>query len=130
MSRLRIIVVLDESVGARIALQWAADECRIRGCILLVVTAAGPDHEPAPPNGGQPTDGAADQLLTSGAAAASLRQPGVPVTTLLWRGEPVDTLVALSRDAELLVVGAGGRGTSSLGSVGRRVVKTRIAPSW
>jgi nucleotide-binding universal stress UspA family protein len=128
VSRQHIIVGLDESVGAQIALQWAADECRIRGCTLLIVTVAGLGRLSAQSNGDQPTEGAADQLLTRGATAASLRQPGVPVTTLLRQGEPVETLIGVSRGAEMLVVGAPGKQTASPGSVRRQVAENARCP--
>jgi len=41
MNNQRIIVGVDGSAGARTALEWAVDECRLRGCTLLVLHALG-----------------------------------------------------------------------------------------
>jgi nucleotide-binding universal stress UspA family protein len=129
VSRPHIVVGVDGSPGARAASQWAADECRIHGCTLLLVMVADSTTRPSG-NGWRPTDGFADQLLTTYAAAASARQPGVPVTTRLSHGEPVDVLVELSRAAQMLIVGTGGLGVdgTALGSVGQRVAKQARCP--
>jgi nucleotide-binding universal stress UspA family protein len=119
MTTQRIIVGVDGSPGARTALEWAVDECRLRACTLLVVHA----RERHPDAGGPVTpgyDAVAERLLTEHAAAASARRPSVPVTTLLGGGLPADTLIKLSVDAELVVVGTrGSNGFTStmLGSV-------------
>ncbi|MDT4979566.1 MAG: hypothetical protein QOG07_1445 [Pseudonocardiales bacterium] len=122
MTTQRIIVGVDGSVGARTALEWAVDECRLRACTLLVVHARERD-----PNAGGPVllgyDAAAESLLTEHAAAASARRSSVPVTTLLSGGLPAETLIELSVDAELVVVGTrGSNGFTStmLGSVSNR----------
>ncbi len=132
MSRARIIVGADGSVGARTATQWAVDECRLRGCTLLIVTVipADPGAPAAEWDGGRPAHGLADQLLTAAAAAASVRQPGVPVTTLIDYGPPVQALLELSLDADMLVVGTRGRsdGPALLGSVSQRVAERAHCP--
>jgi nucleotide-binding universal stress UspA family protein len=122
MTTKRIVVGVDESPGARAALEWAVDESGLRGCTLLVVHALGVRH--ADPLEGEPAirgyDDFAEQLLTGLVAAASARRPGVPVTTLLSHGQPADTLIDLSCDAELVVVGTRGNNgftTTMLGSV-------------
>jgi nucleotide-binding universal stress UspA family protein len=122
MTTHRIIVGVDGSAGARTALEWAVDECRIRACTLLVVHA----RERHADAGGPVMPGydpVAEQLLTEHAAAASARRPSVPVTTLLGAGLPADTLIELSVDAELVVVGTRGSGgftSTMLGSVSSR----------
>jgi nucleotide-binding universal stress UspA family protein len=119
MTTQRIIVGVDGSAGARTALEWAVDECRLRACTLLVVHA----RERHPDAGGPVMpgyDAVAEGLLTEHAAAASARRPSVPVTTLLGGGLPAETLIKLSVDAELVVVGTrGSNGFTStmLGSV-------------
>ena len=125
MNNQRIIVGVDGSVGARTALEWAVDECRLRGCTLLVLHALGArdGHLVAGDPGVGAYDAFAEQLLTGHAAAASVRRPGVPVTTLLSRGLPADTLIDLSTNAEMVVVGTrGSNGFTStmLGSVSHR----------
>lgn len=125
MNSQRIVVGIDGSPGASAALAWAVDECRVRACTLLVVHAL--DARDRQPKAGEPAFGGydefAEQLLTGHAAAASARRPGVPVTTLLSPGLPADTLIDLSSDAEMVVVGTRGardRAATILGSVSRR----------
>ncbi|MDQ2749545.1 MAG: universal stress protein [Actinomycetota bacterium] len=122
MTTQRIIVGVDGSIGARTALEWAVDECRLRSCTLLVVHAR--EHHPeAAGSDLSDYDVVAERLLTEHAAAASARRPSVPVTTMLGAGLPADTLIELSVDAELVVVGTrGSNGFTStmLGSVSVR----------
>jgi nucleotide-binding universal stress UspA family protein len=124
MTTQRIIVGVDGSVGARTAVEWAVDECRRRSCTLLVV------HSPDA-RGGYGYDPAAERLITAHAAAASARQPGVPVTTLLSHDPAAETLINLSADAELVVVGTRGDGgfvSTMLGSVSNRTAVHAHAP--
>lgn len=109
MSNRPIIVGVDDSAGSSAALFWAADEARLRGRSLLVV------HAPVAVRGDLVTangvpglralDAFADRILGAHATAASARQPGVPVTTLLGHGEPGDTLIDLSVGAAMVVLG-------------------------
>ena len=122
MTKQRIVVGVDGSAGARTALEWAVDECRLRACTLLVVHAR--DRHP---DAGGPVlpgyDAVAEHLLIEHAAAASARRPSVPVTTLLSGGLPAHTLIDLSTDAELVVVGTRGNNgftSTMLGSVSNR----------
>lgn len=116
MTTQRIIVGVDGSIGARSALEWAVDECRLRACTLLIV------HAPAA-GAASGYDAHAERLLAEHVAAASERRPGVPVTTLLSDAPPADTLIELSLDAELVVVGTRGNNgftSTMLGSVTSR----------
>jgi hypothetical protein len=109
MSDRPIIVGVDSVAGSVAALFWAADEAVLRGRSLLVV------HTPALVRadlvvpvgaaGSRAADDYADRLLTTHATAASARQPGVPVSTLLGHGEAADTLIDLSATAAMVVVG-------------------------
>src|SRR6266581_1907680 len=75
----RIVVGVDGSPGARSALLWAADECRIRRRMLLVVHApdladavvAGPVDEPVAEPVAEPVDEPVDEP-----AARSLDEVG------------------------------------------------------
>ncbi len=131
----RIVVGIDGSTGARSALLWAADECRVRQRTLLVVHAPDSTDAVLVASSGEPAIRALDQLgerlLNEHAAAASARQPGVPVTTLLSHAAAADALVDLSADTDLLVVGTHGRGgnlTSILGSVSHRAAAHAHCP--
>ena len=125
MTTNRIVVGVDGSPGARSALLWAADECRIRRQMLLVVHA--PDLADAVAT--EPVDG--ERMLSEHAAAASARQPSVVVTTLLGHTPAADALIALSAGSDLVVVGTHGRGgiiSSILGSVSYRVAAHAHCP--
>ncbi len=125
----RVVVGVDGSEGSRSGLLWAADEALLRGAPLLVV------------HGGSVPDGPAEQ-------ARSLRPPGTTVVAeavrlvtsrhpdLEVRGE-ADTraagpaLVARSAGADLLVVGARGRGGFTgllLGSVSQSCLQHARCP--
>jgi nucleotide-binding universal stress UspA family protein len=125
----RIVVGVDGSSGSRSALMWAVDECQIRRRTLLIVHA--PDLADAPfvRSSGEPAiralDGAGLRLLDAHSVAASTRQPGVPVTSLLSHSSPADALVDLSLDADMLVVGT--RGHSGFTSTVLGSVSTRTA---
>lgn len=127
-----IVVGVDGSAGARSALLWAADECRVRQCTLRIV------HSPDAAliaTAGEPARRAlselGERLLNEHASAASAREPGVPVTTMLGVGAAADVLIDASLDANLLVVGTRGRGgnlLSILGSVSYRVAAHAHCP--
>jgi nucleotide-binding universal stress UspA family protein len=129
----RIVVGVDGSIGSRSALLWAADECRVRGQMLLVA------HAPDLAAGvGALADlrerelsELGERMLSQHAAAASARQPGVVVTTLLGHAPAADALIALSADSDLVVVGTRGRGgivSSILGSVSYRIAAHAHCP--
>lgn len=100
-SRDRVVVGIDASQNSRYAVLWAAEEARIRRCALVITHV-----DPLSPNGeARHASAELDILLAMSAAAASLREPAVPVGTLLIRGDVSDELVALSRTSALLVLG-------------------------
>ena len=111
----RIVVGVDDSPGARCALSWAIGEARLRGLPLLVVHAA-----PLPPHvsaAGQLGCGVTEALRSAGAEliarlldeVAGGAPPDVELTALALVGEPGATLVRLSREDDILVVGRGSR---------------------
>lgn len=100
----RVVVGVDGSQASQHALLWAARECRLRRCDLLIVHVA-----PAPggDGDGQRGDGTARvrSMLEASATVASGREPAVAVSTLLIGGAVSDRLVELSRSAGLIVLG-------------------------
>jgi nucleotide-binding universal stress UspA family protein len=127
----RIVVGVDGSAGARSALLWAADECRVRRQMLLVVHAPDLADADAMAPAIRSLDEIGERMLSEHAAAASARQPSVVVTTLLAHIPAADELIALSADSELVVVGTHGRGgiiSSILGSVSCRVAAHAHCP--
>ena len=100
-ARDRIVVGIDSTQSSRYAVLWAAEEARIRRCSLVITHV---DPAAGPPLGAAGA-GASGTVLDLSAAAASLRQPGVPVGTLLLSGSVSDELTRLSRTSSLLVIG-------------------------
>jgi nucleotide-binding universal stress UspA family protein len=102
--RARVVVGVDGSPASQHALLWAARECRLRRCDLLIVhvaSASGGDGD------GQRGDGAdrVRSMLEDSATFASGREPTVAVSTMLTLGPVSDRLVELSRSATLIVLG-------------------------
>jgi nucleotide-binding universal stress UspA family protein len=115
MSDRSVVVGIDGSAQALTAAKWAADEAERRNAVLHVV------HANLWPNVRMPSGHYSIEhqrplleysrkVLDSAVAAVRKRQPNLPVTKALVSTTPVDVLVAASRRAELVVVGARGLG--------------------
>ena len=131
MSR-RIVVGVDGSEGARVALEWALDEARLRGASVDAVHAW---HSPSPvvPGrfGARPmTDEdaidhartAAEHVLEKELQAVDTS--GVEIEPIVPDASPANALLDIARRAELLVVGTRGHGGFAgllLGSVSQQV---------
>ncbi len=95
----KVIVAVDGSVASDAATDWVA--FRSRNARLQVdITAI---VEPHIMNVSH--DGRYDHALTRAAERLKRQSTQASVTKLLWHGELAETLVALSRDADLLVIG-------------------------
>ncbi|WP_042380441.1 universal stress protein [Streptacidiphilus melanogenes] len=130
-----VVVGLDQSDGARAALDWAAAEAALRGVPLLVATAwSGLEHEGPEeyqPNIAEPVHRAATQFLEDAAADMRKRHPGLDVDTRLMGDEPVEGLMGLAEDAGLVVVGRRGMNNllrALLGSVSQQLVAHSPVP--
>ena len=112
--RFGIVVGVDGSPRSAVAVNWAARDAELRHVPLTLVHAA--PHRWA----GRRAHRVLDDAL---AVAESSRRAGGPpkLITKIASRNPVATLVELSRDAELLVVGAQGRRSGSISAklVGR-----------
>lgn len=132
-----IVVGVDGSENSLDALRWAAAEARLRGAPLRVVgTFTTPimstGYEVAVPDPDD-LDAAAHTML--GAAVDAVRETGdlegVDVSTEVLEGHAGERLIALSREADLLVVGSRGHGGFMgllLGSVTTYVVNHAMCP--
>jgi nucleotide-binding universal stress UspA family protein len=135
----RIVVGVDGSEGSRAALRWAAEEAELRDADLEAVMARmpplpmalyGPGSTPIPTTTA-PLDPQARARMSEQALQQILRDVlGAQLPSrLTWgfeEGHPVGVLLARSRDADLLVVGArGGGGFAGLltGSVSEQCVR-------
>ncbi|MGI8874679.1 MAG: universal stress protein [Egibacteraceae bacterium] len=141
----RIVVGVDGSPGAVVALEWALAEARLRGATLEVV------HVYAPPSyyaysmatvaaGGEALAGpeadarrlAAEEALDEVLAKAASEWTDVEVRrSVIEALAPARVLVEGSRGADLLVVGSRGRGGFAgllLGSVSQQCVQHATCP--
>lgn len=136
----RIVVGVDDSEQAAVALRWALAEGVLRGAVVEVLHAWSPPVSALPfgatlvvPVDEAEIDAAArthlDQLVASAVADLDEGPPEVQITVL--PGAPAVTLVEVSEGADLLVVGSHGRtGLSRLvvGSVAMAVVQHAHCP--
>lgn len=136
----RLVVGVDDSEQAAAALRWALAEGILRGATVEVVHAWSPPMSALPfgatlavPVDEAAVDSAArshlDELIASAVADQDGPPPDVQVTVL--PGTPAITLVDVSEDADLLVVGSHGRtglGRLVLGSVAMACVQHAHCP--
>ncbi|WP_405539732.1 universal stress protein [Streptomyces sp. NBC_00075] len=134
MSRI-VAVGLDGSNESLAAAEWGAREAAMYGIPLRVVHAGEqPPHDyvpfaghPVPPPGADPSA----RLLTETKARLTHRHSGVRVSAEQIAGRAVPVLVAVAREAELLVLGSRGLGIVAgvlLGSVASAVVARAERP--
>ncbi len=132
-----IVVGVDGSENSLDALRWAAFEARLRDQVLHVVgTFTTPimstGYEVAVPDSSD-LESASETMLR--AAVDTVRMDGdlegVEVTTEVIEGHAGERLIALSKEAALLVVGSRGHGGFMgllLGSVTTYVVNHSVCP--
>jgi nucleotide-binding universal stress UspA family protein len=115
----RIVVGVDGSDGARVALEWAVEEARLRGAPLVAVHAwqapplgmvGGPFDAPSMPDPQlmERVEAGARQLLERELAAVDTS--GVEIESVVEPRNPADALLDAARGARLLVVGTRGHG--------------------
>ncbi|WP_062428841.1 universal stress protein [Herbidospora daliensis] len=111
-----IVVGVDGLAPGVLAVEWAAREAALRGVPLRLVSVV-PEwclHEspegPVADIGGWMRDGGATALAEATQAARRVAEE-VAVETALTGGDPRQELIALSREAGLLVVGDSGMGS-------------------
>lgn len=112
-----VVVGLDSDGGAVSALDWAAAEAADQKRPLRIVHAFRPPTVVLDPFGVAPTvdclsgqQAAAAQLVDAALARVRSIAPGVQASASIVRGSPRRVLLRESRDAHLLVLGAGRRG--------------------
>ncbi|MFI6226939.1 universal stress protein [Micromonospora echinospora] len=124
-----VLVGLDGSELAELAVGHAAEEAARRGVPLVLTHVAAPDARSADSAGDGQT---ADRLLAETAATVRQRHPELAVAERVLRAaEPASALVEASADAALVVVGSRGRGGFAgllLGSVSQALVQHARCP--
>jgi nucleotide-binding universal stress UspA family protein len=128
-----IIVGVDGSSQAAVALAWAIDEARAHGAALTVIHGfAVPRTEVDTVDHSRYPDLAeAAQKELDAVMAAAPSTEGIQVTPAIEAGQPAHVLVQASREASLLVVGTRGRGGFEglvLGSVSSQCVHHAHCP--
>jgi nucleotide-binding universal stress UspA family protein len=121
-----ILVGYDGSQGSAAALRWAVDEARLRG---LAITVCHVWHwpyqaDPAGQSARAAVRAMAEEIAAAGAGVVAARAPRQAVRGCAVSGPTVEMLLALSRDAEAVVVGsrgAGGFAELPVGSVAGQV---------
>ena len=140
MSEIKVIVVgVDGSKSSRAALSWAYDEATHHDASLTVISTWHPPGLPmTPPYGSIPPEGYVSQpqrdaldLLHKLVADLEERNPPVDVRTVIEEGNPAETLIERSKEADLMVVGSRGHGGFAgmlLGSVSQHLVAHAECP--
>lgn len=129
-----IVVGVDGSDSSKDALRWAAQQARVIGAELRVVTTweypTSFGWAPAYPSDWDPqTD--ASKALSEVIDEVLGRDPGVPVRIDVTEGRPAPVLIERARDAVLLVVGSRGHGAFAgmlVGSVSEHCVSHSPCP--
>jgi nucleotide-binding universal stress UspA family protein len=131
----KILLATDLSHASDVATDWGFDLARRVGASLLVVSVIDPRELRLP--GGR-FRARVDQVRERRVTAAQQlvrrgRGAGVPVTFLVWDGDPAESIVAAAQaeQADLLLVGSHGRGPLGrllLGSVSEYVVRNALCP--
>jgi nucleotide-binding universal stress UspA family protein len=130
----RILLATDLSVTSDGASSQALDLARDLAADLLVVSVIDPTNGPLPERpGGRIDQLRADRELVARGLVTRGRESGVPVTFLIWQGDPGEAIVdaARSEAVDLVVVGSHGRGSMGrllIGSVSDHVVRHAPCP--
>jgi nucleotide-binding universal stress UspA family protein len=132
-----VVVGDDGSAQAGAAVEWAAQEARVRGAELVLLRAWSITSAPRPahwepgfvPSEDEFAEAVAD-ALRAGATGRLGADPGVEVRVLPVHDTPERALATASREAALVVVGSHGRHRASalLGSTSEHLVRHAHGP--
>ncbi len=122
----RIIVGADGSTAANAAISWAAHDAILRHLPLTVVHVVNPvvspwPHSPLPDGVALWQENEGRRILADAlklARDAAKDNPRIPIESELILSVTAATLVDLSKEAELMVVGTSGRGALTRGLLG------------
>ncbi|MFG1664953.1 universal stress protein [Streptomyces sp. Y7] len=122
----RVVLAVDGSPMGERAVTFAFAEAALRKAPILAVHAWLPDYAPA----GTGVE-SVERLLAQALAGHTEKYPDVVVSQQVLSGEPRETLIEASKNAQLMVVGARGRGGFAgllLGSVSQAVLHHAHCP--
>ena len=127
----KVVVGIDGSADSDAALRWALAEAEVHdGEVVAVYAWQMPFvSNPAAFDRAELEQDGKDFLVDRVSVVAP--KPRVPLTTLVAEGDPAESLVSASRDADLLVIGSRGRSTflgAYLGGVSLRCVVAARCP--
>jgi nucleotide-binding universal stress UspA family protein len=127
----KVVVGIDGSADGDAALRWALAEAEVHdGEVVAVYAWQMPFvSNPAAFDRAELEQDGKDFLVDRVSVVAP--KPRVPLTTLVAEGDPAESLVSASRDADLLVIGSRGRSTflgAYLGGVSLRCVVAARCP--
>jgi nucleotide-binding universal stress UspA family protein len=125
-----IVVGVDGSPASDTAVEWAAAEAARRGVPLEVLHTA-PARVGSAAAGEPHDDAEIEDVLDDAVRRARTAHPRISVLTRSERKDPASALVECSADADLVVVGAHGKGLLArmlVGSVSHRVVSHAQCP--
>jgi len=138
-AQLGIVVGVDDSPAAKVAVEWAAHDAGLRNIPLTLVHAVSPNlttwwETPLPPGLAQWQQDHGRRLLDD--AVKIVEQAGnhagpSQIQTEILSSAAVPTLIDLSKDAELIVTGSGGTGSwpgRILGSVSSALLRHAHCP--
>ncbi len=128
-----IVVGVDGSEHARQALKWAADEAKRRGSLLRIICAAVRTSKnlPAWYEPGSSDLSPAQAIVDDAYGLVATRHPSVVARAEVTERPPALVLTVASRSADLLVVGARGKGGFEellLGSVSDQCIQHAHCP--
>lgn len=112
-----VVVGVDGSVASRDAVAFAFEEAALRGVPLVAVCALAdsPEHR-------------VEEDFSHVMAIEEKERPDVTVLRQIVTGPASGSLLNAASEAQLIVVGAGGRGATSLGSVAQAVLRHATCP--
>ncbi|MFF0745437.1 universal stress protein [Streptomyces sp. NPDC004111] len=131
----QLLVGVDGSEPSLAALDWAVDEAAVRGAPLCVVHACRWERyaslEPSFDVSRSALQVYADNVAATAVERAVRRRPGVRVTSTVPTDDPVQALVRLGEEADVVVTGSRGHGELAellLGSVSLAVAARAVTP--